>query len=328
MKVVLLNIYATLPARRYGGVERVMWWLGKELSRRGHEVTYLVLEGACPFARVVRYDSRRPIEPQIPADADVIHVQHVLPEGESILRPRLFTLHGAGSRAEELDRDTVFISRDQAERFGSTCFIHNGFDWDGYGPPSLDAPRSWVHFLGDGAWRVKNLRGAIRVAALAGEELQVAGGFRLNFRMGFRLTLSPRVKFHGWVGEEEKRRILAGSRGLLFPVRWREPFGLAIVESLYFGCPVFGTPYGSLPEIVPPEVGFLSSDAEELAQAVRGAARFDPRRCHAHAVSGFGVRAMTDGYLEAYERVRSGEHLHPEPPRRMQPLERGLLPFG
>lgn len=328
MKVVLVNVYGTIPALRYGGVERVMWWLGRELSTRGHEVTYLVRGGSCPFARVIQHDPRRPLEPQIPVDTDVVHVQHVLPDGESIARPRLITLHGPGSREVELDRDTVFVSRDHAARFGSTCFVHNGIDWDGYGPPSLDAPRAWVHFLGDGAWKVKNLRGAIRVASLAGEELRVAGGFRLNFRMGFRLTMSPRVKFHGWVGEEEKRRILSGSKGLLFPVRWREPFGLAIVESLYFGCPVFGTPYGSLPELVPPGVGFLSADAGELAEAVRGAVRFDRRRCHAHAVSGFGVGTMTDRYLEVYERVRSGEHLHDAPPRRTQPPDQGLLPFG
>ncbi len=328
MKVALVNVYGTIPALRYGGVERVMWWLGKELSTRGHEVTYLVRGGSCPFARVIQHDPLRPLESQIPPDADVVHVQHVLPDGESISRPRIITLHGPGSRAVELDRDTMFVSRDHAAGFGSTSFVRNGIDWGGYGPPSLDAPRAWVHFLGDGAWKVKNLRGAIRVAGLAGEELRVAGGFRLNFRMGFRLTLSPRVKFHGWVGEEEKRRILSGSKGLLFPVRWREPFGLAIVESLYFGCPVFGTPYGSLPELVPPDVGFLSADAGELAEAVRGAVRFDRRRCHEHAVTGFGVGTMTDRYLEAYERVRAGEHLHETPPRRVAPPDPGLLPFG
>ena len=58
---------------------------------------------------------------------------------------------------------------------------------------------------------------------------------------------------------------------MIFPVRWHEPFGLAIVESLYFGCPVFGTPYGSLPEIVAPDVGVLSARASDLAEAVRGA---------------------------------------------------------
>ena len=195
MKVVLVNVHGTIPALRYGGVERVMWWLGRELSTRGHEVTYLVRGGSCPFARVIRHDPRLPLEPQIPSDADVVHVQHVLPDGESIARPRLITLHGPGSREVELDRDTVFVSRDHAARFGSTRFVHNGIDWDGYGPPSLDAPRSWVHFLGDGAWKVKNLPGAIRVAGLAGEELHVAGGFRLNFRIWwFRIELLPRLR--------------------------------------------------------------------------------------------------------------------------------------
>ncbi len=328
MKVLLLNLHARLPADRYGGIERVMWWLGKGLATQGHEVSYLVLDGRCPFARVFRYDRRRPVEDQIPADTDLVHLQHVLPEGESIGRPHLTTMHGSGSQAVELDRNTVFVSREQAGRFGSTSFIHNGVDWDDYGPPRLDAPRSGLHFLGDGAWKVKNLTGAIRVARLAGEELHVAGGFRLNFRMGFRLTLSPRVRFHGWVGDGEKRRILAGSRGLVYPVRWREPFGLALVESLYFGCPVFGTPYGSLQEIVTPEVGFLSADSAELAEAVRGSGRFDPRRCHAHAVSRFGARVMTDAYLEAYERVLAGEPLHAEPPRRIQAPDEGLLPFS
>ena len=44
--------------------------------------------------------------------------------------------------------------------------------------------------------------------------------------------------------------LLNASRGLIFPVRWHEPFGLAVIESLYFGCPVFATPYGALPELV------------------------------------------------------------------------------
>jgi glycosyltransferase involved in cell wall biosynthesis len=327
MKVVLAHIAGTLPAAGYGGTERVIWWLGKELVARGHEVTFLVRDGTCPFARVLRYDPRRPLEAQLPAGTDVVHLQHPVPDGESVDRPHLTTLHGSGSRLVELDRNTVFISRDQASRFGSTSFIHNGIDWNDYGSAPLDGARSWVHFLGDGAWKVKNLRGAIRVAHLAGEELRVAGGFRLNFRMGFRFTLSRRVRFHGWVGADEKRSLLSGSKGLVLPVRWPEPFGLSIVESLFYGCPVFGTPYGSLPELVPPDVGFLSSDAEELAEAVRGSARFDPRRCHDHAVACFGSRAMTDGYLAAYERVLAGEPLHAEPPCRTGPPGIGMLPF-
>jgi glycosyltransferase involved in cell wall biosynthesis len=114
---------------------------------------------------------------------------------------------------------------------------------------------------------------------------------------------------------------------MISPVRWNEPFGLAMVESLYFGCPVFGTPYGSQREIVGPDVGFLSASSAELAEAVRGAARFDPRRCHEHAVRNFGLPAMADGYLARYERVLAGEPLHATPPRRTEPAPAGLLPF-
>ncbi len=322
-----MNTHTRLPAHRYGGIERMMWWLARGLASRGHEVTLLLAGGSCPFARVLAHDPALPLDAQIPADADVVHLHHELPPGETIRRPHLRTLHGTASREDELPRSTVFVSRDQAGAFGGTCVVHNGVDWDDYGPADLDARRGWLHFLGDAAWKVKNLRGAIRVASLAGEELRVAGGFRLNFRMGFRLTLSRSVKFAGWVDDGRKRRLLAGSRGLLFPVRWREPFGLSIVESLYFGCPVFGTPYGALPELVPPEVGVLSASAEELAEAVRGGWRFDPRACHAYALR-FGAGAMVDGYLALYERVVAGEPLHASPLRRVRARDPGLLPFA
>ncbi|HET8723306.1 MAG TPA: glycosyltransferase [Anaeromyxobacteraceae bacterium] len=331
MRIALVDVHARLPASGYGGVERILWWLGRELTRRGHEVSFVVAEGHCPFAAVIAFDGSRPLAAQLPRGTDVVHFHHALRwalrDGEDPGAPHLVTLHGTGASEHELDRDTVFISESQAARHGSRCVVHNGIDWSDYPAPDLDAPRSWVHFLGDGAWRVKNLRGAIDVARRAGETLHVGGGFRLNFRMGFRLTLSPRVRFHGWVGGEEKWRLLRGSRGLVFPVRWQEPFGLAIVESLWFGCPVFGTPYGSLPELVPPEVGVLSTSAAELAEAVRQAARIDRRACHAQAAR-FGVGAMVDGYLLAYEKVRAGEHLHAAPPRRVGPREPKLLPWS
>ncbi len=63
--------------------------------------------------------------------------------------------------------------------------------------------------------------------------------------------------------------LLNQSKGLIFPVLWHEPFGLAITESLFYGCPIFGTPYGALPEIVQSEYGFLSNDSKELINAIK-----------------------------------------------------------
>jgi glycosyltransferase involved in cell wall biosynthesis len=326
MRILIAND-AVIPVARYGGTERVIWYLGRELVRLGHRVTYLARAGSsCPFGEVLTWDRDRPLRELVPDDVDVVHVHHQPAKAEGLARPVVYTLHGQGSRPVVLDRNTVFVSRSQARRFGSSCFVHNGLDWDDYGKPDLSAPRGYVHFLGDAGWKVKNVRGAIRVAAAAGERLYVLGGTRLNFRMGFRLTLSPRVRFFGWVGGEEKLRLLSGSKALVFPVRWQEPFGLAIIESLYFGCPVFGTPYGALPEIVTPEFGFLSTRASELADALRASAQYDRRRCHEYAAEAFGARRMALGYLALYEKAVAGEPLNATPPRR-DVAEPKLLPF-
>jgi glycosyltransferase involved in cell wall biosynthesis len=317
-----------IPPRGYGGIERVIWWLGRELARRGHTVTFLVAAGSsCPFARVLPFDAHRPVEPQIPRDVDLVHF-HNLPRGATSPKPYLVTMHGNTADASPLDANTVFLSREHASRFGSTTWVHNGLDPGDYGPLDLSQPRRYVHFLGNAAWKVKNVRGAITVARQAGRALHVLGGRRLNFRMGFRLTLDPRVRFHGSVDGERKIALLAGSAGLVFPVRWAEPFGLAVIESLVCGCPVFATPYGALPELVAPEVGVLSTRASTLADAVRHADRFDARTCHAYAMERFSASAMVERYLELYARVLDGETLNAEPPRLAAPPRAGLLEWA
>ena len=103
------------------------------------------------------------------------------------------------------------------------------------------------------------------------------------------------------------------SKGLLFPVLWHEPFGIAIVESLYFGCPVFGTTFGSLPELITREVGFLSNSEAELITAI-SEMEFDTQTCQNYARDCFPVEKMTKNYLDLYEKVLSGEPLNKQPP--------------
>ena len=311
MHVLLIN-NSPIPVYGYGGTERVIWDLGKTLARLGHQVSYLVPAGShCDFGRVLPIDTNRPWAEQIPDDVDIAHFQfnpHV-----ELDRPYLVTEHGNARKPKPLPRNTVFLSRNHASRYGSAEYVYNGLDWEAYGPVDFERPRSRYHFLGKAAWSVKNVRGAIKVAKLAGVELDVLGGDRFQFKRGFRFTFSRQIHFHGMVGGEQKNSLLNGSRGLIFPVRWHEPFGLAIIESLYFGCPVFSTPYGSLPELVPETCGFLSASASEMAEAVR-TNRFDPRACHAHVKQHFSVETMTRNYLTMYQRVLDGKTLNAQPP--------------
>ena len=311
MHVLLVN-NSPIPVYGYGGTERVIWDLGKTLVRLGHRVSYLVPEGsACDFGQVLPIRPDAPWAGQIPADVDITHFQFN-PRCE-LDTPYLVTEHGNARKPKPLPLNTVFLSRDHAARYGSTRFVYNGLDWSAYGAVDFERARAHHHFLGKAAWGVKNVKGALRVARLAGVELDVLGGTRLNLRRGLRWTLSRRAHFFGMVGGAQKNALLNNSKGLIFPVRWHEPFGLAVIESLYFGCPVFATPYGALPELVPVHCGVLSDQASVLAEAVRSN-HFDPRACHAHVVEHFGAARMARNYLRMYERVLDRETLNAQAP--------------
>lgn len=109
--------------------------------------------------------------------------------------------------------------------------------------------------------------------------------------------------------------MINASKVLLFPVLWHEPFGIAITESLYFGCPVFGTPYGSLPELVTPAVGFLSNSYSALSEALKEIDSYDRNVCHEYVCDQHTSKEMTKKYLEYYEKVLNGETINRERPR-------------
>lgn len=310
---ILIVFNTQLPVITYGGTERVVWYLGAELQKKKHNVYFLSAPNSeCPFAKCLPFDEKKTINEQIPEYIDVIHF-HNWTMGYSGKKPYVVTYHG--NYLKNVDRNAIFVSRNHAERNHSNCYVYNGLDWEDYGDLNITQPRTYFHFLGKAAWKVKNVRGAIDVVDhLPSGKLLVLGGTRLNFKMGFRLTLSPKTRFKGMVGGEMKINLLQHSRGLIFPVRWDEPFGLAIVESLYCGCPVFGTPYGSLPELITPEIGFLTTSKHEMIRHIRDEYSYNPTLCHEYARDLFNSRIMAEKYMEKYEIVMNGIALNPTTP--------------
>jgi glycosyltransferase involved in cell wall biosynthesis len=314
MKILLVH-NSILPASKYGGRERALWWLAKELHSRGHQITFLTPKGTtCSFAGVATYDMNRTIDEQIPDDIDLVHVHYGMKE-EITRKPYLVTIGGNGRLNEEYAINSVFLTRNHAERHGATAYVFNGLDTDEYGKPDLDNRRTHVHFLAKAAWKVKNVKGSMYMARKSGHRIEIIGGNRLNLKMGFRFTLDPNAHFIGMEGGVKKFEVIKKSRALLFPVLWHEPFGIAMIESMYFGCPVFGTPWGSLPEIVTPEAGFLSDSYDEHIERLKEVNAFDRKKIHELVCDRFSARAMTDGYLACYEKVLNGETLNPAKPR-------------
>lgn len=316
-----------IPSLFYGGTERVIWDLGKTLSNQGFKVSFLVLEGSqCNFANILILKSNIPYNDQIPNDVDLVHFN--LDPKEEINKPYLVTVHGNPAFNDVQNIQSVFVSKNHAERYGSDVFVYNGLDWDNYQKPELHKQRNSFHFLANAAWRLKNVKGAIKITKKATEKLTVLGGYRFNIRMGLRLTFDNHVSFKGMVNNHQKSHYISQSKGLIFPVLWHEPFGLAIIESLYFGCPIFATPYGSLSEIVLTEFGVLSNKQDELVAAIKQSDSFDQKKCSEYAVSKFSAIAMTANYIELYEKVLNGEILNAHQPKLIKDKETKFLPYS
>ena len=316
MNILIVN-NSKLPVIYYGGTERVIWYLGKTLTSLGHKVSFLVAQGStCDFAKIIERNPEIDVIDQIPADIDLVHF-HFTPKGvEKLQVPYLITIHGNPNPAESLDKNAVFVSENHAKRHNAEAFVHNGLDWDDYGAVDLTRKRDYFHFLGKAAWRIKNVKGAINTTLkLNGERLHILGGSRLNLKMGFRFTWQPRARFYGMVGGEEKMNQLRHSKGLVFPVRWHGPFGLAIIESLYFGAPVFGTSYGSLPELINKDIGFLSNSSTTLSEAMKQHKDYNPKTCHDYAITYFNAEVMSKAYLNLYEKVIQGKEINKNIPQ-------------
>lgn len=295
----------------------MVWWLAKGLAELGHSVVLVCQkESTCPFAEIVPSDTGN-VESLLP-NVSLFHYFST-PE-HAPTKPYLVTIGGNGKLDEVFLPNTVFVSRDHAYRHHAECFVYNGIDPDDY--RFSEVKKEYLIFLAKASWRVKNVRGAIRIARKARRRLRILGGKRVL------LTHRRAVRWEGMVGGEEKRELIADACGLLFPVIWNEPFGLAVVESLVSGTPVIASKRGSLPELICNDVGKLCDSEQEFQEAIESLPSFRPDRCREWVMSRFHYRVMTKKYVELYERILAGEQANraipkaTEPPEKLYPLAR------
>ncbi len=164
----------------------------------------------------------------------------------------------------------------------------------------------------------KGLDTAIRVARRAGVPLLIAARMPLphlhdpNVRADWEywendvqpLLEGTQVELLGQLAGKDKDDFLANAAGLLFPIRWPEPFGLVMVEAMACGTPVLALRDGSVPEIVADGVtGFVRDTEDELLDAVKHIADLDRGRCRAEVERRFSPAMMTDAYEQVYARV-------------------------
>jgi glycosyltransferase involved in cell wall biosynthesis len=344
-----------VPAPGYGGIEAVVAGTARELARRGHDVVLVAAPGSdvegvhtvTPLAEVpaqigLAADEWAHLVAAVPAmaDRDAV-IDHSGPLGGVLMGvggpPALHVVHGPLGEAER----TVYRAVCRcAPRLRLVAISHHqqgsggGLPWAGVAHNGLDLDDIPV-----GAGRGDHLAFLGRMSPDKGvaEAIGIARAVGMPLRIGAKCREPAEQEYFGrvvepllggdveWLGELDqagKIALLADAAALVFPIRWAEPFGMVMIESMAVGTPVLATRWGSVPEVVRDGVtGIVRDSPEELARDIGRALSLDRMDCREHVRRNFSLATMTDRHERllatasaAVRRRRRPRFLRPEPP--------------
>ncbi len=311
---------AEIPPRAYGGIERVVFWLTRELLKRRFKVSIIAspfsqIKEICPAVNFIPISGEcLDYRSLIPDDADVIHLHNSPADSDLPDLPFLVTEHGNRKRIKQV-QNTVFLSKSHAECHSSTHFVYNGIPKNEYSfCPDKNNEMLFMAKLG---WRVKNAMTAINLSMDTGTPLALAGGDLWSSKKIRGLwMLRWLLKKHlincvGEVGGARKEDLLQNSMLLFYMVNWAEPFALAPHEALACGTPVLATPNGALPEYIKHgKNGYLVDSYSDACRALNEMATLDSverkRMAEYCRESAFSIEDCVDNYLKYYEMVSNG----------------------
>lgn len=185
--------------------------------------------------------------------------------------------------------------------------IYNGVDCADI--PFGATPEDFLLFAGRMAPE-KGADLALKIVQAAGCKLIMAGGLYdkefFEQVIAPELRANPQVEYIGQLDRAALYKLMSRARGVLFPSRWEEPFGLVLAESLAAGTPVISWQRGAAPEIVQAgTTGFLLpfEDIKGAAAAVAQLDQLDRKTCRASIESRFSQAKMLDDYEAYYKTV-------------------------
>jgi len=331
MRVALLGPIAwRTPPLHYGPWELITSLLAEGLTERGIDVTLFAtldsvtkaaLDGVCPTG----YEESDEIDGRV---WEALHVAHALARSaefdlvhnhldwlplafsQHCAAPMLTTIHGfSGANILPAYRQarSHFVSISDADRSPDLSYaatVHHGIDL-----AALEVSEAGGDDL-IAFGRIHPDKGtdlAIEIARRAGRRLIICG--IVQDAAFFARDVEPhidgdRVVYLGSVGPADRGRILGSAAALLHPIRFAEPFGLSVVESMACGTPVIAYRKGSMPEVVDEGVtGRLVGDVDEAVAAVRALASLDRAACAARARERFSAGRMVEDYLAIYRKI-------------------------
>jgi hypothetical protein len=155
----------------------------------------------------------------------------------------------------------------------------------------------------------KGVDEAIDIAVRSGMPLKIAAKVDQADGRYFEMCIKPLlnnglVEFVGEIGHDAKSAFIGDAAALLFPIRWPEPFGIVMIESLACGTPVIAYRRGSVPEIIEDGVtGFIVADPDAAVAAVKKIGDIDRQMCRKQFERHFSDQRMARDYVNIYQRL-------------------------
>ena len=320
------------PPRHYGPWENVVSLLTEGLVARGIDVTLFAtgesqttgqLKSVCPMG----YEEDGTMVPKV---WESLHISELFEQGDAFdlihnhfdylpltysgmtSTPLVTTIHGFSSPKilpvyKKYNGKCFYVAISEADKSPELDYvatIHHGIDLDQFTFRSDHG--TYLLFFG----RIHPEKGTaecIEVARRTGMKLIIAG--IIQDQAYFDTKVSPyldddRITFIGAAAPEKRNKLLGGAYALLHPISFDEPFGLSVVESMACGTPVLAFSRGSMPEIIAHEkTGFLTTDIDGMAQAVKHVMDIDRRMCRDWVDTRFSVNRMVSDYIRVYETI-------------------------
>lgn len=329
-------LYESVPPKLYGGTERVVAYLTDELINQGHKVTLFASGDSITKARLIPIcqDALRLHTPLDPLAYHILQLQEVFervhefdilhfhtdylhfPFTYSRDLTTITTLHG------RLDIDdlipiynkfrkvpVVSISNAQREPVPMANWIgtvHHGLPLNLY--KKGEGKGNYAVFLG----RIspeKRVDRAIEIARQANVKLKIGAKIDKADHTYYEreikhLFSQPHVEFLGEISEKEKGQLLEDAIALLFPIDWREPFGMVTIEAFACGTPVIAFNHGSVPEIIANgKTGYIVQSIPDAVTALRRIHEIDRDQCRTTFENRFSASIMAKNYLRLYEKL-------------------------
>lgn len=206
----------------------------------------------------------------------------------------LLRLHRAIEQAAQVIAVSEATKRDVLEHFpigpDRVTVVHHGVDRDRYRPaPDEDVARIRTRHRLDGPYLLfvggieprKNLPALVRAyAMLEDRPYLVIGGPAVPWSPRGRPEMiealaelpdevRARVRFTGFLREEDKIPLLTGAEALVFPSRY-EGFGMPLLEAMACGTPIVTSGVSALPEVAGDAAVYVDPDEpEDIARGMR-----------------------------------------------------------